>query len=352
MAATRFIKTEDIGPWVEALSRTRRTFVPTKSPEGVTLKPYAGQVVCLDKRAATPPKAAVFPQTETLMTFEHRKDAENPGKTRLSVSQNLSESPTLVVGARPCGLRGLSAMDKVFLGGRFKDPYYQARRDKAAFVAVACARPERTCFCNWTGGGPADRTNADVLLTPVAGGYVAEACTAVGEELLAAGNFADAGPKAEEAQAVQAKAEAAMPAKPDFTDLPEKLYRLFEDAAFWEEMAAKCLSCGACTYLCPTCSCFNITDEAAGLQGKRIRTWDTCMSFLYTLEGSGHNPRAAKIQRMRNRVGHKFCYHPQSHGGEIGCAGCGQCVKSCPSALDIRRIVLEALARETEATNG
>jgi ferredoxin len=85
-----------------------------------------------------------------------------------------------------------------------------------------------------------------------------------------------------------------------------------------------------------------MTDEQSGLQGKRLRTWDTCMSFEFTLEGSGHNPRPTKAHRLRNRMGHKFAYYPELHEGLIACCGCGRCIKSCPVSLDIRAVVQAA----------
>lgn len=112
----------------------------------------------------------------------------------------------------------------------------------------------------------------------------------------------------------------------------------FTDTEFWIKQTAKCLSCGACTYLCPTCQCFTITDEGSPLEGRRLRSWDSCMSPQFTLETSGHNPRAEKFKRMRNRISHKFSYYPQSYDGAYSCVGCGRCVISCPVSLDIRRV--------------
>ena len=88
-----------------------------------------------------------------------------------------------------------------------------------------------------------------------------------------------------------------------------------------------------------------------GIDGVRLRSWDTCMSSLFTLEASGHNPRMGKADRLRNRVGHKFSYYPELHGGRFSCVGCGRCIKSCPSMVDIRQIVLDAV-NEKEASNG
>ena len=121
---------------------------------------------------------------------------------------------------------------------------------------------------------------------------------------------------------------------------------------FWQRWTDRCLSCGACTYFCPTCYCFTITDEGEGLSekgGRRLRSWDNCMSPLFTREASGHNPRTAKALRMRNRVSHKYWYAPDYSDGRFACTGCGRCIKQCPVSLDIREIVLNAIADDAEA---
>jgi ferredoxin len=171
---------------------------------------------------------------------------------------------------------------------------------------------------------------------------VVEAVTDKGEALMQAGALSDAGDKVSDAQRVKEEALAKMGEAVDFEGAPEKLLSLFDNMSFWEDASAKCISCGACTYLCPTCYCFNITDESFGMSGERIRTWDTCMSYLFTLEGSGHNPRPTKAHRLKNRMGHKFSYYPSLHEGLIACCGCGRCIKSCPVCVDIREVVLAA----------
>ena len=110
----------------------------------------------------------------------------------------------------------------------------------------------------------------------------------------------------------------------------------------------KCLACGACTYLCPTCHCFNITDEQGTTRGERVRSWDSCMFTHFTLEASGHNPRSLKSQRLKNRVGHKFIWYPEAHG-EPACTGCGRCIRHCPVSVDISRIVTLLSREEADA---
>jgi heterodisulfide reductase subunit C len=181
-------------------------------------------------------------------------------------------------------------------------------------------------------------------MVPVEGGFVLEPVTEAGEKLLQKASLEDPGDKSAQAEAVKEKASKALGEAPDLSQTREKLLSLFDNMEFWEDVSAKCISCGACTYLCPTCYCFNITDEQSGAQGVRLRTWDNCMSHLFTMEASGHNPRPTKAHRLKNRVGHKFSYYPDIHDGNIACCGCGRCIKSCPSSVDIRQIVLQAMA--------
>ena len=147
------------------------------------------------------------------------------------------------------------------------------------------------------------------------------------------------------AEAARKAAWASLDKAPSLAEAPAKVAARFEDVEFWQQETDRCLSCGACTYFCPTCYCFNITDEGDGLngrEGRRLRTWDNCMSPLFTREASGHNPRTAKALRMRNRVSHKFATYPENWGA-FSCNGCGRCVSNCPVHLDIRAIVLDAI---------
>ena len=119
--------------------------------------------------------------------------------------------------------------------------------------------------------------------------------------------------------------------------LKEKLDRSFENP-IWQELTEKCLGCGVCTYLCPTCHCFDIVDETHASTGQRMRTWDSCQFPQFTLQASGVNPRATVKERFRQRVMHKFSYMIESYE-QIGCVGCGRCVTECPVNLDIRHVV-------------
>ena len=166
-----------------------------------------------------------------------------------------------------------------------------------------------------------------------------------GAALLEGSSLADGADRFADAEAARKAAWASLEKAPSLAEAPAKVAARFEDVEFWQQETDRCLSCGACTYFCPTCYCFNITDEGDGLngrEGRRLRTWDNCMSPLFTREASGHNPRTAKALRMRNRVSHKFATYPENWGA-FSCNGCGRCVSNCPVHLDIRAIVLDAI---------
>ncbi len=115
----------------------------------------------------------------------------------------------------------------------------------------------------------------------------------------------------------------------------------------WQEISESCIGCSSCTFLCPTCTCFDVIEEndKYNNRGRRIRIWDTCQSCLYTLETSGHNPRPAKIQRCRNRIMHKFSYYPSNYNC-LGCVGCGRCIQACPVNNELRIIIDKILEIE------
>jgi ferredoxin len=121
------------------------------------------------------------------------------------------------------------------------------------------------------------------------------------------------------------------------SEVAEKLDGMFEHP-IWYESARKCIGCGTCTYLCPTCHCFDMQDESTLSKGARIRVWDSCMYPEYTHHASGHNPRPARMNRVRNRVYHKFNYFPKN-AEEFGCTGCGRCIEYCSANIDIIEII-------------
>ena len=341
----KFLANEQLVPWLKELAETHRTFVPKKEGNTVVFRLFDEESEpVLTERATVSPKSSIFPQCDTLMTFRYSKDPEAIQNVSLKLHEKIDDTPTIVIGGRSCDAAGFKTFDRVYCSDKVMDKNYLARRQNTALISLVCEKPATTCFCNWVGGGPASPDGSDVLMTPVTDGWLLEGITETGKGLLGSSLLADGDGKTGEAENVKQKANELMGEAPDISGAQDKLLALFDDMAFWEDVSSKCISCGACTYLCPTCYCFNITDEKCGMEGVRLRTWDNCMSSLFTQEASGHNPRPTKAHRLKNRIGHKFSYYPSIHGDNIACVGCGRCIKSCPVSVDIRAIVQKAIA--------
>ncbi len=307
-------------------------YAPAKGPEGWAFARYDGGAVDFDGYLLTTlsAKGFVLPQLETLLRYDGDEG---------ELAATPAETKRLLVGVRPCDARALSLMAKVYAGARgFADPHFAGRREKTTLVVFACDKPAATCFCTSTGGGPGDAAGADVMAYQAGDDYVLAAVSAKGEELWEALQLDDASPEETE-KAKTAYAEVAEGMKPlwGLAEVRARLAANF-DAAAWEEVAARCLSCGACTFVCPSCHCFDVADEGKRGRGARLRFWDACTQPLFTLHASGHNPRARKSQRYRQRVLHKFYYFHENWGENL-CVGCGRCVVACPTNVDIREAV-------------
>ncbi|MGQ9629281.1 MAG: 4Fe-4S dicluster domain-containing protein [bacterium] len=286
------------------------------------------------------PKGLFFPRSESLFAFRKRGYADFEVEAPPAPAQGVMRR--LIFGMRPCDTRSLTLLDRVFDDCDYRDPYYISRRENTTIVGLACSEPLRTCFCTSVGGGPASPEGSDILLVELEGGrYFVDVLTEKGRDLVDrydvwedADEVDVAGKAAAEKRAVES-----ISSRVETDGLKEKLDGAF-DAEFWDELHRKCLGCGICTYLCPTCHCFDITDEMIKEEGRRVRSWDSCMFPLFTLHASGHNPRPSGKERWRQRLMHKFNYFVENFG-EIACVGCGRCVINCPVNLDIRQVVNE-----------
>jgi ferredoxin len=306
------------------------TFAPVLLPEGWAFAPYEGGPVALDGYLLTKLSAKGFalPQLEAVLSYDGAEGRPAPP----------AEGKRAVLGVRPCDARALALVDRVYRERGFVDPLYAARRDNTIIITFACAYPAPTCFCTSVGGGPADATGADVMAYPAGDDLLLEAATPGGEEFLKGaklGEAADA--ELEAAKAAYAEIAGRMAQLWDLDAARARLYENY-DAAAWAEVASRCISCGACTFVCPSCHCFDVADEGKHGRGQRLRFWDACTQSLFTLHASGHNPRDRKAQRYRQRVLHKFHYFHDNWGENL-CVGCGRCVVECPANVDIREAV-------------
>jgi len=285
------------------------------------------------------PKKIIFPQREVILEFSTSNDSE------LEVKEILpEEKASIIFGVRPCDARAIPLMDKVF-GGDFTDPYYWKRRDKTILVGLSCnTPPSSNCFCLSVEGSPHSKEGLDILMTDLGDKYYVESLTKKGDQLinLAKNLFEEPNAKDnKDLENIHKDSEKKIKRQiQDIKNIPAKLKEMFE-SPFWDEESLSCLRCGICTYLCPTCHCFDINDEiisSSPLKGKRVRTWDNCQFPDFTMHSSGHNPRSDRASRLRQRILHKFQYFIEQYQN-YQCTGCGRCISKCPVGIDIIEVL-------------
>jgi sulfhydrogenase subunit beta (sulfur reductase) len=353
MADTGYLPKEKEKEFFAALSKDRLLYVPCVEGDTVLFRVYSPESeICFDRPANSPPKPIIYPQSETLFSFAFKKNADEPQKMSVEIDEKVESPEMVILGARPCDAKGFKIYDRPFLDTDTPDPYYRERREKTTVITVSCPQPSAGCFCTAVGGGPADKEGSDAIMTELDKGWFIEPLTEKGKAVLKYAFIEDGAAHRQEAQAGQEAAHKAVKNPFGKEGLPRIDETLFNLDEFWDQAVEKCLSCGACTYLCPTCYCFNITDEQAVNKGERVRSWDACMFPHFTLEASGHNPRPRKQNRFRNRVGHKFVWYPEKYEGAIACCGCGRCIRYCPVSVDISEIVGQLAASRPNAPEG
>ncbi|HSJ98645.1 MAG TPA: 4Fe-4S dicluster domain-containing protein, partial [Myxococcota bacterium] len=282
----------------------------------------------------------------------------NPGPGRpFRAEPIVPDAPRLaILGVRACDLAGLAVQDRIFLRDRFPDPSYRARRERLFLIGVGCTRAVETCFCASMGTGPepARATGFDVWLTEIDGGFLARAGSPAGAELLAGLRLperTDLLPR--ERAAYEACAASQRRALPPAESVRELLFANL-DHPRWDDVAERCLSCGNCTMVCPTCFCHDVRDEPAlDLFGSvRVREWGSCFDFGHA-QVHGRNFRPHVRERYRQWLTHKLASWVDQFGSS-GCVGCGRCITWCPVGIDLTEEVaaIEATGRGRRGAPG
>ncbi|MFB0558258.1 MAG: 4Fe-4S dicluster domain-containing protein [Candidatus Bathyarchaeia archaeon] len=320
---------------IDGLIERYRVFAPVGNARTLRFREISsGEEACLDfYNTKLSSKEILFPQNEVL--FIYKKDSETID-TEATPSTKLE---WVIFGVRPCDARGIALTDVFFSSGEHKDQPYLEKRDRTAIVGLACNHPLSTCFCTSTGGSPFGKEGMDLLLVDLGDRYSVEVLTERGEKLLGVTQGLKYASKedAEMSKRLSEDAERAFRKRLPTEGLVEKLDGMFDDP-IWDGVHQKCVGCGICTFVCPTCWCFDVVDEETATSASRIRLWDTCQFPVFTLQGSGFNPRPTGKERMRQRVMHKLNYFMKEFGA-FACVGCGRCVRECPVNLDIREIM-------------
>jgi ferredoxin len=324
---------------LEGLKDSYRIFVPVKEGDYHTFKPL-GEGNRPDfnfQNTRLSPKSLILPQSERM--FEYSLD-EKAEEAHILKEAPKDFSPQAIVGLRPCDALAIQLVNLNFDNPEYRDPWWVRGLESTTFVGLGCNDPCATCFCSSTGGGPFSEKGLDVLVHDLGDNFLVRSLNPKGEALLEkvnGGKTADGSARGE-AEKLSASAQGKITSKVPTDQLRGKDVNALFDAPFWDEVAFSCINCGTCTYLCPTCWCFDIQDEVVGKEGDRLRNWDSCMFPLFTHHGSGHNPREKKVQRVRQRFMHKLKYYVDKYETGVACVGCGRCVQHCPVNIDIREV--------------
>lgn len=325
----RVIDASELPALVSAFMETYEVVAPVKRDQG-----YAFEVIRTpdDIELGYPttmasPKKYFLPPEETLMSFDARTN---------SVTDFASEiTPRVIFGAHACDINAINRLDLVFKDGRYPDPYYTARRNATLIVGLSCT-PTETCFCHLWGADEA-RFGYDLFLQDLGDKYLVSISSVEAANILEAAcnpRVATDEDRIEFRHATRRRQEAFNGDIPDIQDVA-MLMDAFHKDPFWSELGGECLSCTACSAVCPTCFCFDIRDtlDPSGKTGRRERVWDACTAPQFAEVAGGHNFRDDGRNRVRHRMYHKLNGFLANHDRML-CVGCGRCVKACKANIN------------------
>jgi len=309
-------------------------------------------------------KSFYFPQTELMFTFENE-----------DVKDNIEIPGYVIFGARPCDLEALRVMSIVYTTGKYADPFFQRRFDANILIGVGCKNQKPECFCQEMNIDKEFSDFCDIMLVDNDDSYLIKFLSEKGKVALydyerqskqsdrdslfteftqtdSPDDTAD--DNAKELSPCFSGTDEPSPCPGSGTDEPSPCPIILDvgkndadyfDIIDWAKVSEACKGCGICTYVCPTCYCFDFKDVSRKGMAERYKCWDSCMYPRFTLHASGHNPREYRYERYRQRVLHKYKYVPANFDGNVACTGCGRCVRGCPVGINIKDIVKQIIRK-------
>ncbi len=321
---------------LEAISKDMNLFAPVDNKSTVNYAEWkSGDVAVFDKMTVRSAKDAFFPQCENMSKFSRDQD------NKIIIDKlETCDKDFVVMGVRGCDIKAIAVLDKVFLSEPV-DTFYAARRDHSILISLSCSKPEETCFCTTFGIDPA-QPKGDVEMYIVSDYAYFNTVTAKGEKLISSLNNLLENAKDSDIDSAKVATRDIMcklPLHDVTTDgwgagVLEEMFNRPE----WEQLSSSCIGCGTCTYVCPTCQCYDIRDYNGSNGVTRYRCWDSCMKSDFTMMAHGNN-RTTQLQRFRQRFMHKLVYSPANNDGEFSCVGCGRCVAKCPVSMNIVKVI-------------
>ena len=331
-------KTTNIDAFLSALAKEMTLYLPVDGKAGSVYEKWTeGASLAKDLNTNRSPKDFFFPQSECLMEFKR------DGKKIEIIDTRVEHEDFAVFGVRGCDARAFAVLDNVFLGEP-TDTFYKNRREHGVIMTLACEKPGVSCFCGTFGIDAADPSDGDVSCRIIDGTLYLDAKTEKGKSLLDR-----LGAVTEDASADSAKIDENVKlirerySKTPLAGLDAKAFgagktKDFFNSPEWKSLSEACLGCGTCTFVCPTCQCYDIKDFDTGHGVIRHRCWDSCMYSDFTMMSAGQ-PRLNQLERFRQRFMHKLVYYPERYNGLFSCVGCGRCVRKCPINMNIVKVM-------------
>jgi sulfhydrogenase subunit beta (sulfur reductase) len=358
------LKKENIRPFLEKLAKSFDVYLPIRNMDKAVIEfmhidalaePNDGKLsINLEEKTGKSPKSIFFPSTETLFEFEYLKDIQKPDTTNIRIDdksgyKNETSRRKLIFGLKPCDTRGIRSLDMVFNENGKQDAYYSDKRADSILISIGCNIIFPDCFCPAVNGDPFDFKYSDIGFIDLedclavlkvsedgSARKILEDCGEYFEEMDFDKNMVD---RIEKIKSASMEKFEGWVKNADGISSGNEMEKDFNNSDAWQKISDKCVGCAACTYVCPTCVCYSISDETYDMNGERYRCWDYCTNYNYTLEASGHNPRSRVYQRYRNKINCKFNYF-YKRNKMLYCIGCGRCAEVCPVGMDIRDIIV------------
>lgn len=312
-----------------------KLYIPVDENGGAKFEPWSeGKQLSDALNTVRSAKDFFFPQTENLMDFK------TEGKTIEIIDTRKECEDFVLFGVRACDVKSFEILDRVFLSEPV-DTYYKNRREHAVIMSMACVKPSETCFCKTFGIDPSE-PSGDIECYKTESALFMNSKTEKGETLLRALEGITENADESEVSAQKELINDRMNKLPLRSLSADKFGKdktaEFFDAPEWEELSESCLGCGTCTFVCPTCQCYDIKDFNTGHGIKRFRCWDSCMYSDFTKMSAGQ-PRLTQKERFRQRFMHKLVYYPTNNDGLFSCVGCGRCLAKCPIQMNVVKVM-------------
>ena len=326
------------------IAQAQELYLPVNTDSGADYKKWSQGVQlsdCLNTNRSA--KDFFFPQMEDLMQFKVQ------GKEIEVIDTREENEDFVVFGVRACDVKSFDILDSVFLSEP-RDSYYANRRAHSTIISMACTRPAETCFCSSFGIDAASPAG-DITCWKTETDIYFNANTEKGASLMAVieslteecDDKAVCEQKAKTAEIMKRLPLADLKTKDFGKDKTAKFF----DSPEWADLSRTCIGCGTCTFVCPTCQCYDIKDYDTGHGVIRYRCWDSCMYSEFTRMAHGNN-RVSQLERFRQRFMHKLVYYPTNNDGVFGCVGCGRCLSKCPVSMNIVKVMKGLSGKDDE----